>query len=209
MVSRPSFDVAVVRIEGAPEGAPDTMDVRCVRLSLSWPTDAPLCCARGAAIDLRAKMELIRVRPDLPWSNEGPQIDGVAKSGVIDRLADRAVGERSACGALDPAIDGGGVRGDGCSIRSAARSAGHREDVWLLDGCALFPLDVVDGSLVPSPRIPDDALVAAADDGGSLWDDARARVALRFGEDFAEGIDRAVTSVRARRSRGLHLKTLK
>jgi hypothetical protein len=93
-------------------------------------------------------------------------------------------------------------------VRRLARESGTREDAWLLDDCALFPLDVRDGVIVPSSRI-DEALLVDAEHGPSLWDAARARVATRFGDALAQAIDVAVDELRARRSKGLHLKTVR
>jgi hypothetical protein len=191
--------------------APTSLDARCARLSLRWPDDRPVCCARGALIDGRALLS-IRKRLPLAWSGEGPRQHDPAPSGIVERLADVAFVDEprvQCCSALDVAVPHGGVRGDGCRIRGAARSAGEREDVWLLEGCAIFPLDLVDGALVPSARIPDEALVPIAGDTPSLWDEARARVSLRFGEGVAKAIDEGVAKLHAHRAHGLHLKTLK
>src|SRR4051812_9223036 len=64
------------------------IDARCARLSLSW-NGAPLCCARGAAIDVRKKLSILRRLHDLSWSSEGPVLDNDAPSGVIERLAEK------------------------------------------------------------------------------------------------------------------------
>ena len=194
----------------AVEGAPTLLDARCVRLALVWPTSRPLCCAHGVDIDARARLQLVR-RVSLRWSTEGPRQRDSAPSGVVARLDDVEWTWRSdvvrACAALaDPA---GGVRGDGCVIRSGARDAGLAEDVWLLDACAIFPLDLRHGALVPSPRIPDDALTGATHGAPTLWDDACARVAHRWGVDVARAIDDVVAGLRAHRARAIHLKTLK
>lgn len=203
-------EATVARLLAMPEGAPDQLDARCARLGLAWASDLPLCCARGAPIDARAKLALARL-VQLPWSPEGPILDGAAPSGVIERLADVtwSASDPTCCGALDRGVPGGGVRGDGCAIRAAARAHDVREDLLLLDGCALFPLEVVGGAIVPSSRIPPSALREVAPDEASLWDDARARFAIRFG-DVAEGlVDAAVRDLRGHRARALHLKTLR
>lgn len=191
------------------EGAPASLDARCARLAWKPEGAAPVCCARGAMIDGRAKLEIAR-RATLRWSSEGPMQHDPAPSGIVERLADVEItpgGERAlACAALeDPSR---GVDGEGCCIRRLAREAELQEGAWLLDDCAMFPLDVRDGVLVPSSRI-DDARFVDAERGPSLWDAARARVAMRFGETIAKSIDVAVEELRARRSHGLHLKTVK
>ncbi len=189
--------------------APTSLDARCARLSLSWADDRPLCCARGAAIDGRARLQLVK-HLSLAWSPDGPTQHDPAPSGIVERLADEPWGAGLVCcSALDRAVVNGAVLGDGCRIRAAARSVGEREDVWLLADCALFPLDLVDGVLVPSARIPDDALVPVADGRSSLWDVARVRVAARFGDEVRAAIDDGVAKLQAHRARGLHLKTLK
>lgn len=209
--SRGSGEIAVAPLEGMPEGAPSAIDARAARLALSWASNDPLCCARGAPIDGRSRIELVRARPDLRWSSEGPIIDGGAPSGIVERLAEQSWGALPvlACAALDATIAGeaGGVRGDGCSIRGTARALGRPEDHFLLTGCALFPLEVVEGVLVPSPRIPEGALVEAHD--LSLWDDARARFAIRWGDAAAKIVDAAAQELRRRSSRHLHLRTLR
>jgi hypothetical protein len=207
-------DVAILPLgpfsgAGAIEGAPASIDARCARLAWRPRGASPVCCARGARIDGRAKLEIAR-RAKLEWSDAGPIQDDTAPSGIVERLADVEItlgGERAtACAALeDPA---GGVDGRGCALRRGAREASVREDAWLLDDCALFPLDLRDGVLVPSARI-DEALLVAAEHGPSLWDEARGRVAMRFGEEVAKAIDVAVEELRARRSKGIHLKTVK
>lgn len=197
----------------ASEGAPTSIDARCARFGLSWPSERPLCCARGALIDGRARIELV-ARVTLRWSSEGPMQHGPAPSGIVERLDDVPFLEGVSCAAFDPQLAGasGGVRGDGCSIRALARSSSLREDVYLLPGCALFPLDLRDGELIPSPRIPEEALIEIVDGSDAnktLWADARARVALRFGDDVAKAIDQAMDRLRTHRARGIHLKTLK
>ncbi|MEO7093491.1 MAG: hypothetical protein ABI175_09585, partial [Polyangiales bacterium] len=140
--------------------APTALDARCARLSLRSADERPLCCARGALVDGRARLEIVKRLP-LSWSREGPHQHDPAPSGIVERLADVPWIDSTltCCSALDLTVPGGGVRGDGCRIRQAARDAGEREDAWLLAGCALFPLDLQDGMLVPSPRIADDAFV--------------------------------------------------
>lgn len=197
------------------EGAPTSIDARCARFgwkpspNAAIATDAPVCCARGALIDGRARLEIAR-RANLRWSGEWPSQLDAAPSGIVERLGDVEVivdGQTfTACAALEDAR--GGVRGDACALRRLAREAGLREDAWLLDGCALFPLDMKEGELIPSPRI-DESLFVEATGAPSLWDEARARVAIRFGQDVAAAIDAAVQELRARRSHALHLKTLK
>jgi hypothetical protein len=190
-------------------GAPIALDARCARLALRWPDDRPLCCARGALVDGRARLSIVK-RLSLAWSPEGPLQHDPAPSGIVERLADEPWKQGiSCCSALDRGVESGGVRGDGCRIRALARDAGEQEDVWLLAGCALFPLDLVDGALVPSSRIPEDALVPVVDGAPSLWDEARARVARRFGAHVATAIDEGVAKLHAHRAHGLHLKTLK
>jgi len=190
-------------------GAPTSLDARCARLSLSWESDHPLCCARGAAIDGRARLQLVK-HLSLAWSPEGPRQHDPAPSGIVERLADEPWGDGlSCCSALDRGIANGAVLGEGCRIRAAARSAGEREEAWLLPDCALFPLDLVDGVLVPSGRIPEDALVPVASGRSSLWDVAQGRVAARFGEEVRAAIDEGVKKLHAHRAQGLHLKTLK
>lgn len=194
----------------ASPGAPTTVDARCARLALAWPSPRPLCCARGADVDVRARLALRRT-VSVRWSGEGPRQDDGAPSGVVERLAEvewtRGADVARACAALaDPSS---GVRGEGCALRAGARDAGLSEDAWLLDGCALFPLDLRDGALVPSPRIPAEALIDAGEAAPSLWDDARARVALRWGTDVARAIDEAMAQLRDHRARHIHLKTLK
>jgi hypothetical protein len=205
-----SSDLAIVPLGPfAVEGAPTSMDARCARLAWRPTSDAPVCCARGAKIDGRAKLEIAR-RATMKWSDEGPVQHDPAPSGIVERFADVEItlgGERlSACAALEEITDG--VDGRGCGVRRLAREASSREDAWLLDDCALFPLDVRDGVLVPSSRI-DESLFVDAEPGGSLWDAARARVATRFGEVVAKTIDVAIERLRAHRSKGLHLKTVK
>jgi len=199
-----SSDLAVMRVDGMPDGVPDTIDARCARLAFVWSSSDPVCCARGAAIDVRSKLGLVKLAT-FAWSGEGPVLDNDAPSGVIERFADVHTNTVLHCAALQ----GDGVRGEGCGVRRASREHQLREDVYLLPGCALFPLDLVGGVLVPSPRIPEDALVDARDGVPSLWDEGRARFALRFGEEAARLIDGAARQLRARRSRGIHLKTLR
>lgn len=233
-----------IAVPGAPVGAPTSMDARCARLALVWSGDAPLCCARGAAIDARAKMEMAgSVR--LEWAKETPVLVDAAPSGVIARLADVPWAATIGCAALDAAIAGtaGGVDGSGCKIRVAAHKSGRAQDAWLLDGCAIFPLDVVDGELVPSSRIAGESLVTLAAEGRrdpsesrdplsslddvhaqharettpndrshamrSLWDEARPRVAARWGEAFARAVDAVAGPLRAHHASGVHLKTMK
>jgi hypothetical protein len=175
------------------ESGIESMDARCARLALSWP-GGPLCCRRGAAIDARKKLRLVRALPDLAWSSEGPVLDNDAESGVIERLAER----EGVCSAneSDP------VRGEGCRIRAL--------DPHLLPpACALFPLDIVDHALVPSSRIPESALVAADESIESLWDEARARFSVLFGEEAAKAVDVAANDLRGHRARHLHLKTFR
>ncbi len=194
---RSSTDLAIARVPGAGPGAPEAIDVRCARLALSWDPRRPLCCAAGAAVDLRSRLVLERAGVSLPWSDAPPAIDGRAPSGVIVSLGERAASEARVCGALagdDP------VRGEGCAIRA-------HDPALLLDDCALFPLDLVGGTLVPSSRIPLDALAPSA--GPCLWDDARARAATRFGESFAAQVDEIVRGLRARGGGKLHLRTLR
>lgn len=203
-------ELAVAPLFGMPEGAPEQLDARCARLAFHWDSPLPACCARGARIDARARITVVQLLPELKWSEQGPMLDGEAPSGVVERLVERAWSSHVACcDALDEASPDGGVRGDGCLLRKAARARDLREDVFLLPGCALFPLEIVGGVLVPSSRIPASALVAVAEGARSLWDEARDRFALRFG-DVAEGIvDAAARTLRAHRGRGLHLKTVR
>lgn len=189
---RASTELAIARIEGAPEGAPDAIDVRCARLALAWASLDPLCCATGALVDLRARLALERAGVALPWSSAPPVIDGRASSGVVSALA-----TRDSCGA----VGSDAVRGEGCAIRA-------HDPALLLDDCALFPLDVVGGTLVPSSRLPLHARVAS-DGAPCLWDDARARVATRFGDAYAARVDEVVRGLRARGGRKLHLRTLR
>jgi len=213
-MAKRTSDVAILPLgpfasEGATEGAPSSLDARCARLAWRPKGAAPVCCARGARIDGRAKLEVTKY-VKLVWSAAGPTQDDAAPSGIVERLMDVEItlgGERAtACAALeDPS---GGVNGEGCALRRIAREAALREDAWLLDDCALFPLDLRDGVLLPSARI-DEALLVDAEHGPSLWDQARGRVALRFGEEVAKAIDVAVDQLRARRSKGIHLKTMK
>jgi hypothetical protein len=190
-------------LAGMPAGAPTAIDARAARWAFRPAGEAtPVCCARGAPIDARHKPALARLWPELGWSPEGPTIEGIAPSGVVHRLA-----SVPHCGAL-LAIDGG-VRGEACGLRDLARRNELREDAFLLDGCALFPLDVEGEVLVPSPRIPEEMLADAATDEPSLWDEARERFTLRFGLAATTIVDVAALSLRARRSRGLHLKTLR
>lgn len=191
-------DAAVMLLAGMPRGAPDSIDARAARLSFRPISNAPVCCARGAPIDVRQKLGLDRIA-SFSWSPEGPILDGIAPSGVIERLADVPH-----CAALLRAD--GGVRGEGCGIRAASIAAQLREDQFLLEGCALFPLDVIGGVLTVSPRIPDAQWVEGAP---TLWDDARARFAIRYGDGAAAIVDAAAEDLRSRRSRNLHLKTLK
>lgn len=190
-------------LAGMPEGAPDAIDARAARLSFQ-PLMAPVCCARGAAIDVRQKLALMRLAT-FRWDAEGPVIDGRAPSGVIERLDDLPH-----CAALlAPERPEGGIRGEACGVRAAARTNQLSEDAFLLPGCALFPLDVVGGVLTPSSRIPDAMLADVTGDAPSLWDEARARFVIRYGEPAALIVDAAASDLRGRRSRGLHLKTLR
>lgn len=194
-------DLAVVRVDGMPDGVPDVIDARCARLAFMWSSNEPVCCRHGAPIDVRSKLGLVKLA-SFTWSNEGPVLDNDAPSGVIERFADVPH-----CAALtDP---NGGVRGEACGVRIASRANQLREDVFLLPGCALFPLDVIGGVIAPSSRIPESAFVDARDGVPSLWDEGRARFVIRFGEDAASLIDAAVRELRARKSRGIHLKTLR
>ncbi|MGZ5968151.1 MAG: hypothetical protein ACXWP4_10835 [Polyangiales bacterium] len=186
--------ITVVPLEGLSiESGIVSIDARCVRLSLSWP-GGPLCCARGALVDARKKLVLVRTLPDLVWSAEGPILSDAAPSGVFERLAERD----GVCGAneSDP------VRGEGCRIRALDPSL-------LPPACALFPLDVVEGVLAPSSRIPEASLVEATDSMKSLWDDARPRFVVLYGEAAAKVVDRVAEDVRGHRTRKLHLKTLR
>lgn len=194
-----SSDLAVLRVDGMPEGVPDTIDARCARLGFVWSSSSPVCCAHGAPIDVRSKLGLVKIAR-FEWSPEGPILDNDAPSGVIERFADMPH-----CAALE----GEGVRGEGCGVRRASREHSLREDLYLLPGCALFPLDLIGGVLAPSPRIPEGAFVEAREGVPSLWDEARARFAIRFGEEPARLIDGAVRELRARKSRGIHLKTIR
>lgn len=194
-------DLAVMRVDGMPDGVPDVIDARCARLAFVWSSNEPVCCRHGAPIDVRSKLGLVKLA-SFAWSSEGPILDNDAPSGVIERFA-----ETPYCSALaDP---NGGVHGEACGVRIVSRENQLREDLFLLPGCALFPLDIIGGVIAPSPRIPDEALVEARDGVPSLWDEGRARFAIRFGEDAAALIDPAVRELRARKSRGIHLKTLK
>lgn len=181
-------------LAGMPAGAPESIDARAARLAFR-PNAPFVCCATGAAIDVRHKHALLARLPELSFSEEGPQIDGIAPSGVIQRLA-----SLPHCAALGELA--GGVRGDGCRIRAL-------DERFLLDGCALFPLEVIGTVLVPSERIPDEMLADAAPGEPSLWDEARPRFVARFGEPAAAIVDAAADQLRARKSRGLHLKTLR
>jgi hypothetical protein len=198
-----SSDLAVLFIDGMPEGVPDTIDARCARLSFSWTSTDPVCCAHGAPIDVRSKIGLQKIA-SFAWAPDGPILDNDAPSGVIERLADLPN-----CAALDPNIANGGVRGDGCGVRLASRAQAIREDLYLLPACALFPLDLIGGVIAPSPRIPEHAFVDARDGAASLWDEGRARFAIRYGDGAARLIDEAVRDLRSRRSRGIHLKTIR
>jgi hypothetical protein len=177
-----------------------------------------LCCARGALIDVLAKIELQKHGIFVPWAREVPTLDDRAPSGVFERLSDAewrdpVSGEvGAACAALDGTIAGsnGGVHGLGCSLRLHAVQAGLAEDIFLPDACALFPLDLVDSVLVPSSRIPEEALADASPTARTLWDDARPRVALRFGAEVARALDDAAKDLRDHHlKRALHLKTFK
>lgn len=182
-------------LAGMPAGAPEAIDARAARLAFVPISTLPVCCARGAPIDVRQKLALDKLH--MFRFVEGPVIDGAAPSGVIERLGD------------DPhcaALEGEGVWGEGCGIRRVSRAHQLREDVFLLDGCALFPVDIVGGVLVPSARIPDAQLVEGEK---SLWDAARARFAIRFGDAAAAVVDEAARALREHRPRNLHLKTLK
>lgn len=193
-------------LAGMPEGAPNAIDARAARLSFHPPSLAPVCCAHGAPIDVRQKLALLRLSkaPEFRWDERGPVIDERAPSGVFEYLADVPY-----CAALLAAE--GGLRGEACGLRAAARAHELREDVFLLDGCALFPLDQVGSVLTPSARLPESMLSDVADDAHapSLWDEARARFSLRYGEPAAVIVDAAASDLRGRRSRGLHLKTLR
>jgi hypothetical protein len=90
----------------------------------------------------------------------------------------------------------------GCRIRAL-------DPRLLPPACALFPLDVVDHVLVPSDRIPESALVETTDHIESLWDEARARFAVLFGDEAAKAVDRIAAELRGHRARRLHLKTLR
>jgi hypothetical protein len=194
----------------ADPGAPTAIDARCARLSLAWPHARPLCCATGARIDVRAKIDLERLGIAIAFSQEPPLLDDRAPSGVFQRIADSTIAGQPSCAALDDDVAGGGVMGDGCSLRRRARERGLAEDRFLPLDCALFPLDVVDSTLVPSARIPDHALVAAQGEGPTLHALARARLLLRFGPEVAGAIDEAVTGFQNHtKSRAIHLKTLK
>lgn len=184
-------------------GTPTGFDVRCARLGLAWDAaDGPLCCARGAHVDGRHRDALRASLGDDVFSGELPGLRDGSPSGVVVRLADR----RSACAALGDLS--GGVLGDGCRLRGAARAEGLDEDAWLLDDCALFPLDLVGGDLVPSSRIPAHALVPSEGEG-SLWSLARPRVARRFGDALADAVDAALAELAAKHGRGVHLKTVR
>ena len=212
---RPSSDgLAIVTLGAFDEPAArevTALDARCARSSLRWPDDRPCCCARGALVDGRARLQVVQ-RLSLEWSS-GPRQHDPAPSGIVERLADvpwtGAPATLTCCSALDVGVPRGGVRGEGCRIRAAASAAGLTDDAWLLSGCALFPLELVEGVLVPSPRIPDDALVPWTPGARSLWDDARARVVSRHGVVVADAIDEGVARLHAHRAQGLHLKTLK
>ncbi len=188
-------------LAGMPAGAPESIDARTARLAFRAPS-TPVCCARGAPTDARHRSELLRLWPELRFTGDGPRIDGIAPSGVVHQLA--SIPHCSALLAVE-----GGVRGDGCGLRALALRNERPEPAFLLDGCALFPLDVVEGVLVPSARIDDALVVDAGPSEPSLWDEARARFVLRFGDAAAAIVDAAATELRARRSRGLHLKTLR
>lgn len=192
-------------LSGVPAGAPEAIDARAARWVFR-PSSSPVCCAHGAPIDARHKPELLRLWPELRFSGEGPVIDGIAPSGVVHHLA-TVPASAPHCGAL-LAVEGG-VRGESCGLRALAVRHERAEHAFLLDGCALFPLDVLDGVLVPSPRIDESQLADASSDERTLWDEARARFVLRFGDAAAAIVDGAATELRARRSRGLHLKTLR
>jgi hypothetical protein len=188
-------DAAVMLLAGMPAGAPEAIDARAARLSFRPLNDAPVCCARGAPIDVRQKLGLDRLKTFR--FDGGPVIDGLAPSGVIERLADVPH-----CAALE----GEGVRGTGCGIRRVSLEHQLREDVFLLEGCALFPLEVIGGVLTPSERIPDAQLVEGTP---TLWDEARARFAIRFGDAAAGIVDAAASDLQTRRSRSIHLKMIR
>jgi hypothetical protein len=63
--------------------------------------------------------------------------------------------------------------------------------------------------LVPSPRIPDGALVEVTDHISSLWDDARARFVILYGDDAMKRVDAIARDLRGRRARNLHLRTVR
>jgi len=111
------------------EAAPTSIDARCGRLRFQPKNGQIVCCARGACIDGRARLEIV-ARASLRWSSEGPMQHDPAPSGIVERLADVRLGEVVACAALDDVR--GGVRGDACGIRRLAREANRREDEWLL-----------------------------------------------------------------------------
>jgi hypothetical protein len=159
--------LTVLPIDG--EG-PMAIDLRCLRLGFAAVD--PSCCGRGVPIDLRARIEIGRVLPMIAWDDAPPTLDGRAPSGVVARLSD--VADR--CAALDHAVPGGGVDGRGCRLRPE----------WLPDGCALFPLDLEGEVLVPSPRITTTA------GSPNLYELARARLAVRFGQGFVDACDAAI-----------------
>ncbi len=195
---------AVIALDDVGEGMPRGFDLRCARLALAWTSIAPLCCARGAFVDGRHR-DLIRTLLGAEsLDDEPPVLRYDAPSGVVIRLADRGPAG-FACSALaDLSL---GVLGEGCRLRGASTEAGLREDGYLLDGCALFPLALVGGDLVPSPRIPDGALTRCPRLEASLWGLARGRVGQRFGERLLDSVENAVRLLGLGAGR-LHLRTL-
>jgi len=185
--------------------APTAIDSRCVRLALVWETRRPLCCAGGALVDLRTKIAIERAGIAVAFANESPMLDARAPSGVLARIADASFEGRVTCAALAETHADFGVLGDGCSLRRAAIDRGLPEERFLPEDCMFFPLELVEGVLMPSRRIPREALVKVTSERRSLYGLAQARIASRFGAEIARAIDDAVRTPK----QPVLLKTLK
>lgn len=192
------------------------IDVRCFRYSFLSNLDQPVCCAKGAPIDVRSKLAMSQRGLELHWANETPTFDSKAESGVVEFLNEYTHSfeqdkNYKTCSAFEPRIAGehGAVDGSSCLIKHFAYQFQYNPNAWLLDGCTIFPLDIVEDILVPSPRIPNNLLVEVSASTTSLYENARLSIMQRYGIEIVHELDAIKNSIESRQSLHLHLKTLR